>query len=98
MNVRLVRDPSFIYTIYQELKRKIGSRKQKLLDKLSNYDHITPLRRASLKRHGSTACWLSKSTEFAHWMSDPKSNIFTLSGKCESFSKLKCPINWLMYI
>ena len=85
MNVRLVRNFFLIYLSYEELKRSIGSRKQDLLDKLSNYDHITPLRRASLKRHGSTAGWLSKSTEFANWMSDPKSNIFTLSGKRESF-------------
>lgn len=55
MNVRLVRDPFSIYISYQELKQKIVSQKQELLDKLSHHDHITPLRRASLKRHGSTA-------------------------------------------
>ncbi|MCJ1348383.1 hypothetical protein MMC31_006614, partial [Peltigera leucophlebia] len=60
------------------------SRKQDLLDRLSNYDHITPLRRASMKRHGQTADWLKESTEFANWVADPKSNIFVLSGKLGS--------------
>ncbi len=88
MNGRRVRDPPSIYPSNREFKGEIGSRKQKLLDRLSNYDHITPMRRASLKRHGSTAGWLTKSTELATWISDPKSNIFTLSGKRESYSKI----------
>ena len=71
-----------------ESKREIGSRQQDLLDRLSDYDYMTPLRRASMKRHGQTATWLRESTEFANWMADPNSNIFLLSGKRESFSKI----------
>ncbi|MCJ1347158.1 hypothetical protein MMC31_005379 [Peltigera leucophlebia] len=68
----------------QSDKRQARSRKQDLLDRLSNYDHMTPLRRASRKRHGQTADWLRESAEFANWMADPKSNIFILSGKLGS--------------
>lgn len=87
MNARLVRDYSSIHLTYQEFKREIGSRKQELLDRLSKYDHMTPLRRASMKRHGLTAGWLTKSTEFANWIGDSKSNIFILSGKRKFFSR-----------
>ncbi|MCJ1349212.1 hypothetical protein MMC31_007448, partial [Peltigera leucophlebia] len=65
-------------------ERQARSRKQDLLDRLSKYDHMTPLRRASMKRHGQTAGWLRESTEFANWIADPKSNIFILSGKLGS--------------
>ncbi|MCJ1349227.1 hypothetical protein MMC31_007463, partial [Peltigera leucophlebia] len=65
----------------QKNERQAKFRKQDLLDRLSNYDHMTPLRRASMKRHGGTADWLRESTEFASWMADPQSNIFVLSGK-----------------
>ena len=88
MNGRLVRDPSSINLSCPNIKSKIGSRRQRLLDRLSNYDYMTPYRRASMKRHGQTAEWLTESTEFADWMTDPKSSIFLLSGKRESFSKI----------
>ncbi|MCJ1348387.1 hypothetical protein MMC31_006619 [Peltigera leucophlebia] len=65
-------------------ERQARSRKQDFLDRLSNFDYMTPLRRASMKRHNQTAGWLSESTEFANWMADPKSNIFMLSGKLGS--------------
>ncbi|MCJ1349300.1 hypothetical protein MMC31_007536, partial [Peltigera leucophlebia] len=84
MNDKLVSDLPYIYPSCQKSKREIGSRKQNLLDRLSHYDHMTPLRRASMKRHGGTADWLRESTEFANWMADPKSNIFILSGKLGS--------------
>lgn len=87
MNTRLVSDFPLIDLSCRTSKRKLGSRKQDLLDRLSNYDYITPLRRASMKRHGRMADWLQESTEFSNWMADPKSNIFVLSGKRESFSK-----------
>ena len=83
MNGRLVRDPSSIYLSSLNLKLKIGSRKQGLLERLSKFDYMTPFRRASMKRHGQTAGWLTKSLEFANWMADPKSSIFILSGKRE---------------
>lgn len=60
-----------------------GSRRQDLLDRLSEYNYITPYRHAFLKRHGATTDWLTKSTEFISWKNDPKSSIFMLSGKGE---------------
>lgn len=58
------------------------------MDKLSTYDYSTSFRRAFLKSHGATADWLTKSTEFVNWMSDPNSNMFLLSGKREYFSQV----------
>lgn len=40
-----------------------------------------------MKRHGATADWLTKSTEFTNWMSDPNSSMLVLSGKREFFSQ-----------
>ena len=88
MSARLVREFSSIHLSCPKFKRKIGTRKQELFDRLSNYDHMNPYRRASLKRHGQTAGWLTESTEFADWMADPKSSIFILTGKRESFSEI----------
>ena len=88
MSARLVREFSSIYPSCPKVKREIGTQKQKLLDRLSNYDYMTPYRRASMKRHGQTAVWLTESTEFADWVAEPKSSIFILSGKRESFSKI----------
>ena len=86
MSARLVREFSFNHPSCPKFKREIGTRKQKLLDRLSNYDYMVPYRRASMKRHGQTAVWLTGSTEFADWIAEPKSSIFILSGKRESFS------------
>ena len=88
MSARLVRDFSSILLSYPKFKREIGIRKQELFNRLSNYDYMTPYRRASMKRHGQTAGWLTESTEFADWMADPKSSIFILSGKRKFFSKI----------
>ena len=88
MSARLVRDFSSIHLSCPKCIRKIGTRKQKLLNKFSNYDYMTPYRRASLKRHGQTASWLTESAKFADWMADPKSSIFILTGKRESFSEI----------
>lgn len=80
--------PIFYFSKLSESKREIGTRKQDLLDRLSDYDYMTPLRQASMKRHGQTATWLRESAEFADWVADPKSSIFLLSGKRESFSQI----------
>ena len=88
MKGRLVRDPPLIYLHCPNLKIKIGFRKQELLEKLSNYDYMTPFRRASMKRHGQTAGWLTESVEFANWMAEPKSSVFILSGKRKSLSEI----------
>lgn len=83
MSVRRVRQFSSIYLSCPNFKRGIGIQKQELLYRLSNYDYMSPYRRASLKRHGQTAIWLTKSTEFANWTNDPDSSLLILSGKRE---------------
>lgn len=87
MNARLVRGLLSICLSHPEFNREIGLRKQKLLDKLSTYNYMTPYRRASMKRHGQTGDWLTRSTEFTDWMADPKPSIFILSGKRGFFSQ-----------
>ena len=87
MSGRLVRDSPSIHLSCPKSKRQIGSRKQELLDRLSDYDYMTSYRQASMKRHGQTAGWLTESTEYANWMADPKSKTFILSGKRESLSR-----------
>ena len=88
MKGRLVSDPPSIHLSCLNLKRKIGFRKQELLEKLSNYDYMGPFRRASQKRHGQTAGWLTESIEFANWIAEPKSSVFILSGKRKSSSEI----------
>ena len=55
-------------------------RKEKLLDRLSNYDYRSPFIRERKKRYGSTAIWLSKSRQFQDWMADTEPSVFWLSG------------------
>ena len=94
-----MRDPPSISLGCPNLKSKIGSRRQELLDRLSDYDYMTPYRRASMKRYGQTARWLTESAEFADWMADPKSSIFILSGKRESFLREdQCLIYGLIFV
>ena len=88
MSGRRVREFSSIYLSCQKFKRGIGIQKQELLNRLSNYDYMTPYRRASLERHGQTAIWLTKSTEFSDWTDDPDSSVFILSGKREFSMRL----------
>ena len=54
--------------------------KQKLLDALSTYDYLEPLRRERKKRYGSTGLWLSECKEYQDWLHDDRFGVFWLSG------------------
>ena len=54
--------------------------KQKLLDALSTYDYLGPLRRERKKRYGKTGRWLSECREFQSWLHDDRFAVFWLSG------------------
>ena len=54
--------------------------KQKLLDALSTYDYLGPLRRERKKRYGRTGLWLSECREYQSWLHDDKFGVFWLSG------------------
>jgi hypothetical protein len=54
--------------------------KEKLLEKLSSHDYISPLKRMRKKRHGTTSSWLSENEAFKAWLDDTKSSTLWLSG------------------
>lgn len=56
------------------------ARKQTLLYKLSNFDHIAPLKRERKKRFGDTGTWLVRTTEYRVWSTSSSSSAFLLSG------------------
>ena len=55
-------------------------RKQKLLDTLSTYDYLGPLRRERKKRYGGTGLWLSECKEYQDWLLDDRFGVFWLTG------------------
>ena len=55
-------------------------RKQKLLDELSNFDHIAPLKREKKKRFGDTGTWLVRTEEYRKWSASNFPSAFLLSG------------------
>ena len=74
------------YTEQEQARRKQlelrceRARKQKLLYKLSNFDHIAPLKRERKKRFGDTGTWLVGTTEYKAWSASSSSSTFLLSG------------------
>lgn len=60
--------------------RETRLRREKLLDKLSNYNHTPAYNREKRKRYGSTSVWLPRSPQFQEWIADPEPSIFWLSG------------------
>ncbi len=64
----------------QNQLREIQAQKQKLLDALSTYDYLGPLRRERKKRYGKTGLWLSECREYQDWLHDNKFGFFWLSG------------------
>ena len=64
----------------QNQLREALAQKQKLLDALSTYDYLGPLRRERKKRYGRTGLWLSECREYQSWLHDDKSGVFWLSG------------------
>ena len=64
----------------QNQLRETLAQKQKLLDALSTYDYLAPLRRERKKRYGRTGLWLSECREYQDWLQDDKFGVFWLSG------------------
>ena len=64
----------------QNQLREALTQKQKLLDALSTYDYLGPLRRERKKRYGRTGLWLSECREYQSWLHDDKAGVFWLSG------------------
>ena len=64
----------------QNQLRETLAQKQKLLDALSTYDYLAPLRRERKKRYGKTGLWLSACGEYQDWLHDDKFGVFWLSG------------------
>ena len=64
----------------QNQLRKTLVQKQKLLDALSTYDYLGPLRRERKKRYGRTGLWLSECKEYQDWLHDDEFGVFWLSG------------------
>ena len=65
-------------TQIQERESKAG--KQNLLDRLSTYDYIAPLKRERKKRYSTTSQWLSKTDEYDKWLNASEPCCFWLSG------------------
>lgn len=64
----------------EDAERKAKVQKQFLLDKLSTYDYISPLKQVRKKRYGTTSTWLTKTIEYEMWLNESGSSFFWLSG------------------
>ena len=51
-----------------------------MLNRLSTYDYVAPLKRERKKRYGSTSHWISATKEYDEWLRDNSSAKFWLSG------------------
>ena len=67
------------WRVQNQLRERLAQ-KQKLLDALSTYDYLGPLRRERKKRYGRTGLWLSECREYQDWLHDDKFGTFWLSG------------------
>ena len=60
--------------------RNAKSRREGLLDRLSDHDSMSPFHRERKKRYGCTAVWLPRSRQFQDWITDNEPSTFWLSG------------------
>lgn len=67
------------WRVQNQLRERLAQ-KQMLLDALSTYDYLGPLRRERKKRYGRTGLWLSECREYQDWLHDDKFGVFWLSG------------------
>ncbi|KAI1060020.1 hypothetical protein LB506_012623 [Fusarium annulatum] len=65
----------------EELERQNN---QKLLDSLSSYDYIKPLKQARQKRYPKSAEWIFDTDEFKRWVNGNTPNLLWCSGKMGS--------------
>ncbi|KAI1809285.1 hypothetical protein GGS20DRAFT_580822 [Poronia punctata] len=64
-------------------KRHARERRRKLLDALSAYDYLTPLKQSRRERQGGTAQWIFQTPEFGRWI-DGSPQVLWCSGKIGS--------------
>lgn len=66
-------------------QRSRKSRNARLLDRLSDFDHHSALKRLRKKRfQNPNGLWLAKTTQYQEWLQKPRSSVFVLSGKLGS--------------
>ncbi|KAF5682015.1 NACHT domain-containing protein [Fusarium circinatum] len=71
---------------------------QKLLDSLSSYDYIKPLKHARQKRYPKSAEWIFRTDEFERWVDGTTPGLLWCSGKMGSGKSIICAsvINYLL--
>ncbi|KAF5534767.1 NACHT domain-containing protein [Fusarium napiforme] len=71
----------------QELERENN---QRLLDSLSSYDYIKPLKQARQKRYPKSAEWIFGTDEFKRWVNGTTPGLLWCSGKMGSGKSIIC--------
>ncbi|CVL12481.1 uncharacterized protein FPRN_15077 [Fusarium proliferatum] len=71
----------------EEVERKNN---QKLLDSLSSYDYIKPLKQARQKRYPKSAKWIFGTDEFKRWIAGSTPGLLWCSGKMGSGKSIIC--------
>ncbi|EXM16537.1 hypothetical protein FOTG_15184 [Fusarium oxysporum f. sp. vasinfectum 25433] len=71
----------------EELERENN---QKLLDSLSSYDYIKPLKQARQKRYPKSAEWIFGTDEFKRWIDGTTPGLLWCSGKMGSGKSIIC--------
>jgi hypothetical protein len=70
--------------------RKLGLRRERLLEKLSDYDYMSSFKQARKKRHWTTSSWLLDTDDYQNWLAGNLS-LFWCSGLRE-YPMLKLPL------
>lgn len=65
----------------QSDERRAKERRQQLLDSLSKYDYLTPLKQSRRKRLSGTSEWLFQTREFSQWIHNTESPLLWCYGK-----------------
>ncbi|KAL7796741.1 hypothetical protein V8C37DRAFT_408226 [Trichoderma ceciliae] len=68
----------------QSNERRTKERRQQLLDSLSTYDYVTPLKQSRRKRYSGTSEWLFQTPEFDQWINSTDSPVLWCYGKIGS--------------
>ena len=69
-------------------ERQLGSRRERLLEKLSDFNYMFSFKQARKKRHWSTSSWLLDTDDYRDWLAGELS-LFWCSGLRKYPMKLK---------
>ncbi|KAH0537546.1 hypothetical protein FGG08_005681, partial [Glutinoglossum americanum] len=75
-------------------RRKSRLRRERLLEKLSDYDYMFSFNQARKKRHWTTSSWLPGTDDYQNWLAG-ESSLFWCSGLREYPMELKLSLTWL---